>query len=228
MSQPPNSVRIENQPGAAGSRFVCTDLLAPFVAVLFARRDSIYKTIPGCEVYDQDRDALTYAGGMPVVAHPPCRAWGNLSHFAKPRDGEKQLAEWAVEQVRRWGGVLEHPKNSRLWAAMKLPKAGSGRDGEGAFSISVDQHWWGHRANKETWLYIKGLTGKLPATALRIDEGTHYIMRHNKTTSRNAWRQRLPTWEREATPIAFAEWLVNVARLCGANVQDQPRAEKEQ
>src|SRR5207245_1798634 len=96
-------------------------------AVLFARRDSIYKTLPGCEVYDQDRDALSYVGGMPVVAHPPCRAWGNLAHFAKPRDGEKQFAEWAVQQVRRWGGVLEHPKNSRLWAAKGLPKAGSGR-----------------------------------------------------------------------------------------------------
>jgi len=32
------------------------------VAVLFARADSIYKTLPGVEVYDMERDARTYAG----------------------------------------------------------------------------------------------------------------------------------------------------------------------
>jgi len=30
------------------------------VAVLFAREDSVYKTLPGCEVYDMARDARTY------------------------------------------------------------------------------------------------------------------------------------------------------------------------
>ena len=44
------------------------------VAVLFARADSIYKTLPGCDVYDIKRDARTWPGGCPVVAHPPCRA----------------------------------------------------------------------------------------------------------------------------------------------------------
>lgn len=44
------------------------------VAVLFAREDSVYKTLPECEVYDMARDARTYDGPWPVVAHPPCRA----------------------------------------------------------------------------------------------------------------------------------------------------------
>lgn len=31
------------------------------VAVLFARTDSVYKGLPGCDVYDIERDARTYA-----------------------------------------------------------------------------------------------------------------------------------------------------------------------
>ncbi len=55
------------------------------VAVLFARADSHYKALQGVEVYDMERDARTYDGPWPVVAHPPCRAWGRLRQFANPR-----------------------------------------------------------------------------------------------------------------------------------------------
>lgn len=73
------------------------------VAVLFARQDSNYKSMPVCDVYDIDRDARTFPGGLPVVAHPPCRTWGRLRQFAKGRPDEKTLGPWAVEQVRSWG-----------------------------------------------------------------------------------------------------------------------------
>ncbi|HVZ17910.1 MAG TPA: hypothetical protein VG897_12380, partial [Terriglobales bacterium] len=78
------------------------------VAILFARQDSNYKAMTGTDVFDIDRDARTFAGGMPVVAHPPCRMWGRLRQFAKGRPDEKALGIWAVDQVRTWGGVLEH------------------------------------------------------------------------------------------------------------------------
>src|SRR5690348_15539512 len=94
------------------------------VAILFARRDSVYKTLPDCDVYDIDRDARTFPGGMPVVAHPPCRSWGILSHMAKPAPGERELALWAVDRVRECGGVLEHPRGSRLWVEKPLPAPG--------------------------------------------------------------------------------------------------------
>lgn len=84
----------------------------PTVAVLFARADSVYKTLPGTDVWDAARDARNWPGGVPVVAHPPCRAWGRLAHMAKPKPDEKDLARWAVAQVRRFGGVLEHPAAS--------------------------------------------------------------------------------------------------------------------
>lgn len=90
------------------------------VAALFVRADSIYKTMPGVDAWDIERDARKWPGGCPVVAHPPCRAWGRLRQFAKPRPDEKDLAPWAVEKVRRWGGVLEHPANSSLWIACGL------------------------------------------------------------------------------------------------------------
>lgn len=51
------------------------------VAVLFARADSHYKAIDGCDVWDIERDARKWPGGAPVVAHPPCRAWGKASYF---------------------------------------------------------------------------------------------------------------------------------------------------
>ena len=53
------------------------------VAALFCRRDSNYKLLPGVDVYDADRDARTYDGPHPVIAHPPCRGWGELRHMAR-------------------------------------------------------------------------------------------------------------------------------------------------
>lgn len=126
------------------------------VAVLFARKDSVYKSLPDCDVYDIERDALTWPGGFPVIAHPPCRGWGRLRHLAKPVQGERELALWAVEQVRRWGGVLEHPTGSTLWQAAQLPQPGE-RDDFGGFTIWISQWWFGHKADKPTWLYIAGV-----------------------------------------------------------------------
>ena len=48
------------------------------IAVLCARHDSPYKAIPTCDVYDEARDARTFPGGVPVIAHPPCRGFGNF------------------------------------------------------------------------------------------------------------------------------------------------------
>jgi hypothetical protein len=99
-------------------------LTAAKVAVLFARQDSSYKRIPGCDVYDLERDARNYDGPLPVVAHPPCRAWGRLRRFANPRPDERNLARLAVALVREFGGVLEHPAGSLLWQSQRLPALG--------------------------------------------------------------------------------------------------------
>ena len=92
-------------------------------AALFCRKDSAYKNRPHFDVWDADRDATKYDVDMPVVAHPPCRAWGMLQHhsfrsFDNPwyeRVSEMGLAIEAMKQVFKCGGILEHPKDSRLW-----------------------------------------------------------------------------------------------------------------
>ncbi|SOE49081.1 hypothetical protein [Orrella dioscoreae] len=183
------------------------------VAVLFARQDSIYKTLPDCDVYDIDRDARTFPGGMPVVAHPPCRLWAKLRQFAKAADpvAERQLAVDAVGHVRQLGGVLEHPAESTLWAHMGLPLPGRSPDAFGGWTAQIRQCDWGHKAEKLTWLYIVGVhPDDLPGMPPR-GEPTGVIKPQRGVP------RTLPIVtkaEREHTPPDLARWLVELARRC--------------
>ena len=182
------------------------------IAVLFARSDSVYKTLPGCDVWDIDRDARRWPGGGPVVAHPPCRAWGKFAMFAKPREDEKALAPWAIEQVRQFGGVLEHPNGSKLWPELGLPAPGQ-FDEFGGWTLPIHQHWWGHRAEKKTRLYIVGCEPRdIPAMPMRLDEPTHVIGDVGRAGKGN--RPEVSKAEREHTPPDLAAWLVELARRC--------------
>jgi len=183
------------------------------VTVLFARTDSIYKRIPGCDVWDIERDARLWLGGNPVVAHPPCRAWGRLRHFSRPRPRERALALFAIRQIRLWGGVIEHPYGSRLWPRAALPAPGCfGPYAD--WTLPVHQHWWGHRARKATLLYICGCRpGDLPEIPMRLDEPSHTCGLYSGRDRRRC-RPEIGKREREATPEAFAHWLVAVARRC--------------
>ena len=184
------------------------------VAILFARADSIYKTMPGCDVWDIERDARQWPGGSPVIAHPPCRAWGRLAHMANPRPEEKDLARFAVAAIRKWGGVLEHPKASKLWPDQGLPQPGR-RDAFGGFTLPIFQQWFGHRAEKATYLYIVGIEPReLPAIPYSMTEATHVIASstHRQKRDHLHFRPEVTRSEREATPQALAEWLVAVAR----------------
>jgi len=175
------------------------------VAVLFARADSIYKSIPDVEVFDLARDARTFYGGRPVVAHPPCRAWGRLRTFAKPRPDEKMLALFAVHAVRRNGGVLEHPAKSTLWAAAGLPLPGA-RDDFGGWTLGVHQSDFGHSAPKATWLYIVGVEPRdIPALPFDLADPVGRVENMSKP-------------DRERTPPAFASWLINLAARSSSRV----------
>lgn len=185
------------------------------VAVLFARRDSVYKTLPGCDVFDADRDALTFGGGLPVVAHPPCRSWSRMRTFAKPRPGERDLAIWAITQVRQWGGVLEHPSGSALFRELGLPKPGStDRDEFGGWVLPISQKWWGHRAEKRTWLYIVGADfTAVPPMPLVLGEAER-VCGLWSGRDRSRARKEIGPAEREHTPPDLARWLVDLARSC--------------
>lgn len=183
------------------------------VAALFVRVDSIYKTLPGVDCWDIERDARKWPGGAPVVAHPPCRAWGQLRHFAKPRPDEKDLAIWAVDAVRKFGGVLEHPKRSQLWPAAGLPEPCSW-DAFGGWTLPVNQNWWGHRAEKATRLYIVGCApSDIPELPIVLGEASHVVSLWSGRDRARA-RKSIGTAEREKTPPDFARWLVELARRC--------------
>ncbi len=179
------------------------------VAILFARSDSIYKTIEGCDVYDAERDARTFTGGSPVIAHPPCRLWGQMRHFSNAPESEKELALWSIRQVHAHGGVLEHPASSTLWQVAGLPEPGE-RDSFGGWTLPVSQFWFGHKAEKRTRLYIVGVEpGALPPIPFRLGEPewTCSQSRNRKTTKREISKA-----EREHTPRDFALWLLETAR----------------
>lgn len=197
------------------------------VAVLFAREDSHYKVIPGCDVWDIARDARRWPGGSRVIAHPPCRAWGRLRALANPRHDEKALAPWAVERVRQFGGVLEHPAGSTLWAAAGLPLPARGereppRDAWGGWTLPILQSAWGYRADKPTWLYIVGCEpADVPVMPLALGEATHIIGSSGRRRDGGrlhkgdaGWRPEVTKAEREHTPPALAAWLVELAQRC--------------
>lgn len=152
------------------------------ISVLFCRKDSIYKELVD-DCWDIERDARLWPGGNPLIAHPPCRAWGQLAHFANPRLDEKELAVFSILKIREHGGVLEHPRASKLWAHMKLPLPGT-IDEYGGFSLCVNQSWWGHKAEKNTMLYICGISiNKLPEIPLNFDS-IQYVVSLPKKSKR--------------------------------------------
>ncbi len=175
------------------------------VTVLCAQPRSIYNEIPGVDVYDAARDAFTFPGGSPVVAHPPCRLFGRLRHYVTDTDTdtEKFLGEFCADQVRRNGGVLEHPAGSVLWKLADLPQPGQSQ-GEG-FTLALPQWWFGHLSDKLTWFFFSGIDrANLPEIPMRLDS---YDRRPVKNLSHR---------QREATPRALAEWLVECARRTAA------------
>lgn len=146
--------------------------------------------------YDVRRDARTYEGPFPVVAHPPCEQWGKLSHFS--RSDTRDLAILAVSQVRKFGGVLEHPASSKLWRECGLPPVDQlYPDAFGGLSYLIAQGDYGHRAPKLTWLYAVRL-GPCPFTLPTARDPGGRV-------------ESLSRYARKATPRQLAEALVTWA-----------------
>jgi hypothetical protein len=159
--------------------------------------------------YDPVRDARTYAGPLPVVAHPPCGPWGQLRTLCK-RPEDRPLALHALNVVRAFGGILEHPRGSKLWAEAGLPFPGMLPDRYGGFTLEVEQVAWGHACRKPTWLYIVGVDVRDAEAVLDRTGGepTHQI-RGSRANGRDL--KAASAEIRRRTPRAFAECLLNVA-----------------
>ena len=197
------------------------------IAALYVIADGVYSGRPDVEVWDVTRDARKYAGPWPVVAHPPCERWGRYWSGGPSARVRRKLGDdggcfvAALASVRAFGGVLEHPEASHAFRAHGLltpPKKGwwvPAGDGIG-WVCCVEQGHYGHRARKATWLYAVGCTlpslkwGRCGGKA-RLDEGFHSKEERRRAT-RTGVCQRLSHLQRAATPPAFAELLLSIAR----------------
>ncbi len=134
--------------------------------------------------------------------------WGG-EHNRPGNDGG--CFEAALASVNRFGGVLEHPANSRAWE-----KYGLVRPAKNKWSISdfgwvceVWQSAYGHKANKATWLYYRGARRPFD---LNWDRpiGTHQIGFHDQRgKARN--KPTLGKREANATPLSFQAELIRLA-----------------
>lgn len=153
--------------------------------------------------YDVERDARTYEGPFPVVAHPPCGPWGK---YKARCNQDPDAARHAVEAVRRFGGIFEHPIGSTLFAELGIPTApwtpDRPTDEYGGYTIRIPQWHFGHRGEKDTILYIVG-TDELPP--LPFNEGD---------TDDQVKIERMGKRERRLTPGPMAWWMCNVASRC--------------
>jgi len=173
------------------------------VSVLCTSRRSAYHDIIGVECYDKRRDARTFPGNTPIIAHPPCRGWSvRLKHLAKPEPGEMELGLWCCEQLRKCGGVLEQPAFSELLLAGGLPRPDDPCSDD-LWSMKVWQAWWGYPMQKTTWLVFAGIDRMLIQTPLRL---------HARGQDRRRF-QRMTPIQKSATTPEFAQWLVDAARL---------------
>lgn len=197
------------------------------VQALFVDTKGIYRELLGAEnCWGVDRDARTFTGPGPVVAHPPCQLWTamaavnfkrysnekNRPAYAGGSDGDCFL--FAIAAVRVFGGIVEHPAQTRAWAYYGLPAPTRGKwtrlAGQGvecAAVCQVSQCAYGHRARKRTWLFY---CGQRPPFELDWSEPayTHQIG-HDAKMKRP--RPSLGKREASATPRAFAETLIRLA-----------------
>ena len=136
------------------------------VAALYVDPNGVYADLHGVEVWDEARDARLYAGPWPVVAHPPCARWSRLAGFIEAVYGHKRGDDGgcfaaALEAVRTFGGVLEHPAYTDAWKAFGLPRPlsywGWTLDLFGGASCYIEQGRYGLPVKKATWLYAFGV-----------------------------------------------------------------------
>lgn len=203
------------------------------IAALFVQTGGTYFNLPDVEPWDEAADARAYNGPWPVVVHPPCQRWGKF-WAGQPlwikRTGERKKKgddagcfEAALNAVRKWGGVLEHPENSHAWAHFGLnkpPRKGGWivADFEGGWTCCIEQGRYGHYARKPTWLYANGCY--LPElrwgkSEIKLDPkvvermGLQRAKRLGEVGAKGGGRDSTP---RISTPSVFRDLLISIAR----------------
>jgi hypothetical protein len=191
------------------------------IAALYVDPCGAYAGLPDVDLWDEARDARLYAGPYPVVAHPPCAKWSPLAYINQARLVGYRVGDdggcfaHALEAVRHFGGVLEHPAGSLAWRKYGLP-----RPTRGAWSASlpemidgwvteVSQSAYGHRARKRTWLYAVGCA--LPDLDWSEPDTDAIVSGFLHRAGTDETRRVRPA-EAAATPQAFRDVLLEMAR----------------
>jgi hypothetical protein len=199
------------------------------IAALYVETDGCYFGLDGVEPWDINMDARLYKGPYPVVAHPPCQRWGRFWHGSTRKPHQFKLGNdglcfsSALWSVRKWGGVLEHPADSKAWDYFGLnkPKRGQGwivSDSYGGHSCYVEQGHYGHFSRKPTWLYACGVD--LPELNWsRLPQRLHPVAleRYGYEKARRIGMMAMiggkrKTEIRNATPPEFRDVLLGMAR----------------
>ena len=186
------------------------------IAALYVAKGGVYYGLPDVDPWDEERDARMYDGPWPVVAHPPCARWSRLAGFTEARFGLKRGEDGgcflaALQAVRLFGGVLEHPAYSAAFPYYGLPKPihyGGWTHSllDLGASCYVEQGRYGLPVKKATWLYAYGVTlpelrwGYIPDGDGSDDGGM------------DSWRRRVAYAEGAATPVEFRDTLLEMAR----------------
>ena len=202
------------------------------IAALYVQTDGCYFGLAGIDPWDEERDARRYAGPHSVIAHPPCQRWGKL-WAGQPlwikRTGQRKVKgddggcfAHAIWSVRKFGGVLEHPKDSHAWDhfGLKRPPQSGGwieADDQGGFTCCVEQGRYGHYARKPTWLYAVGCElpeldwgksePKFPQWAIE-KHGLEYCKRAGEVAFKGGGKDSAPRIE---TPEKFRDLLIAMA-----------------
>ena len=202
------------------------------VAALYVLSDGPYAGVDGVELWDEERDARNYAGPHPVVAHPPCARWGRYWSGGPSARVRRKLGDdggcfrAALGAANRWGGVVEHPEGTHAWRAFNIvapPRWGRWvRAGlyQPGWTCCVEQGHYGHPARKATWLYVAGTDalpefkwGKSEARG-KFEESFRSAEARRRAVKTGAGK-RLSKRQRQATPAAFRDALLAIARSCG-------------
>ena len=201
------------------------------VAALYVETDGAYFGLPGVDPWDEQRDARQYAGPYPIVAHPPCQRWGRFWHGSTRKPHQFRMGDdggcfdAALESLRRFGGVIEHPADSHAWEWFSLPKPPRtggwiGKQTIG-YACCVYQGHYGHFAGKPTWLFAWGMPlDRLPELIWGPCEQRLHpvaVAKHGYEKARRIGMMAMvggkdKTRIRNATPIGFRNVLLSIAR----------------
>lgn len=186
------------------------------IAALFVAERGPYTGLQNVDAWTQERDARKYSGPYPVIAHSPCERWGKFAKIYGQIGQDDGCFESALNAVRKYGGLLEHPEGSLAFTlfALPIPKQSGGwtkPDKFGGRSCCVFQGHYGHRAPKPTWLYAKLkhypdlIWGKTPPRDL-----SHLDAAARKRAIKTGICQRLSKRQRIITPIVFRDVLISM------------------